>query len=115
MAKTRSRKRISRQKSMRGGETLDEKITRLEGELADIKAQAAAAPDDTTLRDKQTEITKALAAALGEQLKAYEAETAGVWERAKKPGITREQGSRNLLAGRRRRSRKTRRQSRRIR
>ena len=114
MAKTRSRKRISRQKSMRGGETLDEKITRLEGELADIKAQAAAAPDDTTLRGKQTEITKALAAALGEQLKAYEAETAAA-AAAKKPGITRQQGSRNLLAGRRRRSRKTRRQSRRTR
>lgn len=114
MAKTRSQKRISRQKSMRGGETLDEKITRLEGELADIKAQAAAAPADKVLRDKQTEITNALAAALGEQLKAYEAETAGVLG-AKKPGITRQQGSRDLLAGRRRRSRKTRRQSRRTR
>jgi hypothetical protein len=98
---------------MRGGETLDEKITRLEGELADIKAQAAAAPADKVLRDKQTEITNALAAALGEQLKAYEAETAAA--AAKKPGITRQQGSRDLLAGRRRRSRKTRRQSRRTR
>lgn len=96
MAKTRSQKRISRQKSMRGGETLDEKITRLEGELADIKAQAAAAPADKVLRDKQTEITNALAAALGEQLKAYEAETA-------------------RMKGGRRRSRKTRRQSRRTR
>ena len=82
---------------MRGGETLDEKITRLEGELADIKAQAAAAPADKVLRDKQTEITNALAAALGEQLKAYEAETA------------------RMLKGGRRRSRKTRRQSRRTR